>query len=539
MFMRLSVFRGGFTAEAAQVVARASTRHLRKLVDKALLQLSPHGRYEIHELLRQYGEAQLEAAGQSDAVRDTHSHYYGDLFYARRADQYGPGKAELLSLFTAELDNIRASWAWAVEHGLWQVIDQLVELLWMYHTDYSTTFELGAMCQAASDALSGRTGQRERALLGRVLARQGKGAVQMAQFGQAEALLRQSMAIAREQNDEAEYYYAQRWLASYVLFEGGIDVARARQMLEECAAFYRERGDKYYLSVTLTNLADVWRSLGDQGQRRACLLENYQLNREIDYPQGIAEALHYLGILANDEGAWAEAEQLLAQAMEYHPQLGSTTISMSTQALSGWAVLMHGDLMRARQFSEAALALRHSTDIASMREFGITVTCRLQQSLIADASGSTGYALEMVEEARSLAQQRGTPWPLGELAHAWALCSLKRFDTAFQVLSGSLSASRDSYVPRSDRLFLMSVSARLLAHQGDLERAAELLGLVFTHPNGPRGYLEKHPGMTQLCRDLEIELGPEAYQAAWERGTAFDLDTVFAQLIAEYAGEVM
>jgi hypothetical protein len=59
-FKRLSVFRGGFTAEAAEAVAGASLRTLRGLIQKSFLGQGEGGRYEIHELLRQYAERKLD-----------------------------------------------------------------------------------------------------------------------------------------------------------------------------------------------------------------------------------------------------------------------------------------------------------------------------------------------------------------------------------------------------------------------------------------------------------------------------------------------
>jgi predicted ATPase len=57
-FLALSVFRGGFTREAAQSVAGASLRGLSVLASKSLITPSPEtGRYALHKLLRQYGEA--------------------------------------------------------------------------------------------------------------------------------------------------------------------------------------------------------------------------------------------------------------------------------------------------------------------------------------------------------------------------------------------------------------------------------------------------------------------------------------------------
>src|SRR5258708_26567468 len=59
VFMRLSVFRGGFTREAAQEVSGASLKTLMTLLNKSLLRRDPSGRYDVHELLRQYAEARL------------------------------------------------------------------------------------------------------------------------------------------------------------------------------------------------------------------------------------------------------------------------------------------------------------------------------------------------------------------------------------------------------------------------------------------------------------------------------------------------
>ena len=78
IFQQLTVFRGGFTREAAQQVAGANLRSLQHLINKSLLRRdSASGRYDIHELLRQYGEARLQASAEDYAqTRDRHSAYY-------------------------------------------------------------------------------------------------------------------------------------------------------------------------------------------------------------------------------------------------------------------------------------------------------------------------------------------------------------------------------------------------------------------------------------------------------------------------------
>ena len=55
----LSAFRGGFTRWAAERVVGASLRDVTALVDRSLLHHMPGGRYEVHELVRQYAAEKL------------------------------------------------------------------------------------------------------------------------------------------------------------------------------------------------------------------------------------------------------------------------------------------------------------------------------------------------------------------------------------------------------------------------------------------------------------------------------------------------
>src|SRR5258708_34528409 len=125
VFRILSVFRGGFRREAAQAVAGISMRILSDLVDKSLLTREPDGRYQIHELLRQYARARLETTPE-EAIRihDLHSAYYTHFLYERDNDLNGGRQRDAALEIEADLDNIRSAWSWAVEHSQVEAIDQ-------------------------------------------------------------------------------------------------------------------------------------------------------------------------------------------------------------------------------------------------------------------------------------------------------------------------------------------------------------------------------------------------------------------------------
>src|SRR5262245_10163992 len=87
VFSALSVFSGGFRREAAEAVAGVSMRVLSDLVDKSLLTHEPSGRYQIHELLRQYAQTRLETMSEETLrIHNLHAAYYAHFLYEREHD---------------------------------------------------------------------------------------------------------------------------------------------------------------------------------------------------------------------------------------------------------------------------------------------------------------------------------------------------------------------------------------------------------------------------------------------------------------------
>ncbi|MDP8928239.1 MAG: adenylate/guanylate cyclase domain-containing protein [Actinomycetota bacterium] len=111
-FVRLSVFRGGFSREAAEEVAGASLRSLATLAGKSMVTPSPdRGRYSVHELLRQYAEKELERDGEKWGLAlDSHAAYYASFMeeiagLVRKSDQ-----PRMACVVEDDLDNVRAAW---------------------------------------------------------------------------------------------------------------------------------------------------------------------------------------------------------------------------------------------------------------------------------------------------------------------------------------------------------------------------------------------------------------------------------------------
>ena len=122
VLMRLSVFRGGFDLDAAEQVAGASLAMLASLTDKSLIRVNDSGRYDLHELLRQYAEQQLEVAGAAEAAQTAHSDYYLRFVAQHDADIKGRRQHAGLYEIRTDLENIRAGLFWAIEHEQYALI---------------------------------------------------------------------------------------------------------------------------------------------------------------------------------------------------------------------------------------------------------------------------------------------------------------------------------------------------------------------------------------------------------------------------------
>jgi predicted ATPase/class 3 adenylate cyclase/DNA-binding CsgD family transcriptional regulator len=126
LFRRLGAFLGGFDLAAAQAVG-ASTAveqyqildQLGLLVDKSLVvadDVSGTMRYRLLETMRQYALEKLGESGEADAVRDRHRDHYAD----RSAEFVSamPGADDrLMDWADAEIDNLRAAFAWSRENA--------------------------------------------------------------------------------------------------------------------------------------------------------------------------------------------------------------------------------------------------------------------------------------------------------------------------------------------------------------------------------------------------------------------------------------
>ena len=124
---QLSLFRGGFTREAAAAVTGASLPLLQGLIHRSLVRRTGDGRYALQELIRQYAAERLARhPDRHVAAQAAHARYFAAFIQAREKDLLtSPGPA-LLDEVAAELENVRVAWRFALE---WDAVELLLQMV--------------------------------------------------------------------------------------------------------------------------------------------------------------------------------------------------------------------------------------------------------------------------------------------------------------------------------------------------------------------------------------------------------------------------
>ncbi|MEM7534866.1 MAG: BTAD domain-containing putative transcriptional regulator, partial [Chloroflexota bacterium] len=121
IFQKLTIFRGGFTAEAAEAVVGATVQQLQQLYQHSLLKPTETGRYEIHELLRQFGFEKFEVAQNltpeplEDSVWTHHMRYYLQWLGEQQASMEGNRPNDAFEEIAVDINNIRQAWQQAIQ----------------------------------------------------------------------------------------------------------------------------------------------------------------------------------------------------------------------------------------------------------------------------------------------------------------------------------------------------------------------------------------------------------------------------------------
>lgn len=566
VFKNLSIFRGGFTREAAEAVAGATLFTLSSLVDKSLLYVSTEGRYRFHELLRQLALEKLDVSPEKkEIVQDLHCQYFADYLYQWQSAAEGPKHMEFRKKIEQEFENVRLAWNYATERKKLKLIRMSLEGLWLLYLDrYFQSIDIfeRTIVVMSIDEPVGEQG----VILGILHSTLG---YSYSFIGEQEKAIDHSMeglAILKRLNARRETLISSTTLGTLYMEQGKFE--EARELLHESLNIAREFEEHSNIAAALIWLGEADRISGDYMRAKHYFLEGLTLSRQIGDIVTNSWALNEMSRAAYDQGLYTEAKQYaedtLALAkdtptstLEAYKALGDSDYALGNYEEAQQAykagleiaqdarvfVLNPAYLIRlaylAHTLGQAELIEQHYREALSVSTVDI-VSGMISMELI-DLGRVSYYLGDFAEAYRqyqkylAMARKIGRRLETARAQNGLGIVSLAMGDKleARGHFRGALETSLEIDAPPALIEILVGI-AELLAGEDQLAYAAELLSFSKTHT---ATHAAVRMRAEQLLTELEAKLPQDDFTSAQQRGETRDLESVATTLLAELSGE--
>ncbi len=326
IFSQLSVFEGGCSRKAIETITGASLFLISALVDKSLLMRSRLNRYEMHEVLRQYAIEKLwQTTSEVEQIQNRHCDYYTTFLQKRETRLKSERQKETLAEIAREIDNIRASWKWAISQQNLDKIEKALDALWYFYAMYGWFREGAEMLGKAFIFLpedEENADTQTRTLIGKLRTNQGWFFLRQGLYQKANILLQQSITSFEKLNDSESMAGALHYMGILVGELG--KPAESRQFMQKSLDIYRQTNNRWAIAWCLSNLAYRTSELGEanQAEGKRLLQESLAIYKELGHQQGIAGALNNLGYMHYRQKNYGLAQKLLKESLVLRRQVG-------------------------------------------------------------------------------------------------------------------------------------------------------------------------------------------------------------------------
>jgi DNA-binding CsgD family transcriptional regulator len=283
------------------------------------------GRYSLHELLRQFSAERLDGLyEEAEQTHDSHCRYYARFMESQWPRLTGREIKFALCDISAELDNVRTAWDWAVSHRRAAQVEAAMRSLWFFY-GVGVRYQEGVQVFAiAAPAFSGDT-----TIYAKLLARWGELSFVTGSYRSAKSLLEESLPLLRQGGARDSLAFVLYRLAWMIL---GFDAAspKVTEFLEESLAIYTELDDRFGMGEVLlgwgrVHLHQYIRHGLDEALQRAqqCVQECLVAFQQHGSSFGIAVA-HLMGLssVADLLGDHRRSFQYAQTSLEFFQELG-------------------------------------------------------------------------------------------------------------------------------------------------------------------------------------------------------------------------
>ena len=481
IFKKLSVFRGGFDHEALRSITGATLKQLLGLVSKSLIRKSQTGRYEIHELLRQYAAGKLnEIPQEEEKVRVLHCEYFANFMAHQEATITGGVTRKALT----EIDNIRTGWQLATKREMVpEIRKQMLSLYWLYEIQ-GWYQEAEATFKQAADFLRMEEPVGDKGIaFGYLLALLAVFISRVSSYEKGLQSLRASWTLLRQLDAQQEIAHANMLAVHLGLTT---DYEEQKKILNESFETYEGLGIRWGMVNALMYLGMTASANSEYERAEKYFQEVLKISKETHNRRGVSWSLLGLGQLSHVQDDYAQAEGYFADALDISKEIGyQLSVFVNLHDLGHNALLL-GDYKMAHECFEEAFVLAENSGNQIWKG-----------SAYIDF-GNLALALENTQEARD---KYHSALEIGLNAQDEALC-----------------------------LDSLAGLAALLNTTGDNEQAVELAVLAVNHPNIDMITREK---TKKLLEELDTSLSQKVFAVAQERGKALELMPTVEHWLAE------
>ncbi|HEY1328280.1 MAG TPA: tetratricopeptide repeat protein [Casimicrobiaceae bacterium] len=304
---RLSMFRGGFTVEAARAVAGAALPVLAALADKSLVR-NAGKRMQLHPLVHQVAALRLARNASAIATARAHAEYFHRML-TRLQQPLRYGDHDALVEIEDELANCRSAWRWAIANGGSDMLRRSVLALLDFFEHRGRFVEGLALFREATDAASSLMASPT--LIDAAIAHL---EYRLDRHAEAEARATRVLPVARAEHDDEAVLQCLKTL-------GNCALAMARHRVAK--RFFQQSGrralamaDLRTAAGMLDNEALVDKALGNYDDALRLSLESLSRHRRLGDAAGVALCLNNVGTLYLALGQIQSARVNLQEALE-------------------------------------------------------------------------------------------------------------------------------------------------------------------------------------------------------------------------------
>jgi predicted ATPase/DNA-binding transcriptional LysR family regulator len=311
LLARLSVFAGGWTAEAAERVCAADAGDVAALAEASLVRVQAD-RFAMLETVREFARDRLADSGEQPAIRRRHAEQMLALAAHARTFARGQREREWLDRLALDAGNLRAALGFAIESEdavLGVTLAEALEPFWirdMRQREAVRWFE----------AILPIPGEVDPAVRAGALTLAGRSAIEAGDAHRAEPWLRAGLDLAREAGDQLRTAWALHGLGHLRAEEGA--TAEAQALFEESMELFLALGEHAPAGGRMTFLAEYAAREGDLERATTLLERAIEQFRLAGDTAGVHGSVLGLGDLALARG---DARAALARYLEAQPSV--------------------------------------------------------------------------------------------------------------------------------------------------------------------------------------------------------------------------